>query len=190
MSLRVDDLRVYYRTLAGDVRALDGVSFEIADGEIMGVAGDRELERATLAGPDGVETEVSLSALFVFIGQSPRTDWLEGFALRDRAGFVLSGREAFPNGKPPPGWGSDREPFLLESSVPGVFVAVTILPRWLADIGQIFPVRHLADAILVAYNPHTTGLGFAGLDLLIVAAWGAAGFLVALRTFSWLPLGR
>jgi thioredoxin reductase (NADPH) len=36
---------------------------------------------------------------------------------------VLSGREAFPNGKPPPGWGADREPFLLESSVPGVFVA-------------------------------------------------------------------
>ena len=34
------------------------------------------------------------------------------------------------------------------------------------------------------------GLGFAGLDLLIVAAWGAAGFLIALRKFSWLPLGR
>jgi len=74
--------------------------------------------------------------------------------------------------------------------ISGVFVAVTILPHWLADIGEVFPVRHLADALLVAYNPHTTGLGFAGPDLLIVAAWGAAGFLVALRTFSWLPLGR
>jgi ABC-2 type transport system permease protein len=51
-------------------------------------------------------------------------------------------------------------------------------------------VRHLANALLIAYNPHTTGLGFAGLDLLIVAAWGAAGLLVALRTFSWQPLGR
>jgi thioredoxin reductase (NADPH) len=91
--------------------------------QVVAVAGERELERATLRGADDVETEVPLSALFVFIGQSPRTDWLEGFALRDRAGFVLSGREAFPNGKAPPGWGSDREPFLLESSVPGVFVA-------------------------------------------------------------------
>jgi hypothetical protein len=56
--------------------------------------------------------------------------------------------------------------------ISGVFVAVSILPRWLADVGAIFPVRHLADALLVAYNPHTTGLGFAGLDLLVVAAWG------------------
>jgi len=74
--------------------------------------------------------------------------------------------------------------------ISGVFVAVSVLPDWLADVGAIFPVRHLADALLVAYNPYTTGLGFAGLDLLIVAAWGAAGLLVALRTFSWQPLGR
>ena len=40
MSLRVDDLKVYYRTLRGDVQALDGVTFEIGDGEIMGLAGE------------------------------------------------------------------------------------------------------------------------------------------------------
>jgi ABC-2 type transport system permease protein len=74
--------------------------------------------------------------------------------------------------------------------ISGVFAAVTVLPPWLADVGEIFPVRHLAGALLVAYDPHTTGLGFAGPDLLIVAAWGAAGLLIALRTFSWLPLGR
>ena len=39
MTLAVDNLRVYYRTLKGDVQALDGVSFSIADGEIMGLAG-------------------------------------------------------------------------------------------------------------------------------------------------------
>jgi hypothetical protein len=71
--------------------------------------------------------------------------------------------------------------------ISGVFAAVTVLPHWLADVGEIFPVRHLANALLVAYNPHTTGLGFAGLDLLIVAAWGAAGLLIALRKFSWPP---
>jgi len=74
--------------------------------------------------------------------------------------------------------------------ISGVFVAVSILPHWLADIGEIFPVRHLANALLTAYNPHTTGLGFAGRDLLIVAAWGAAGLLIALRKFTWLPRGR
>ncbi|GAA1123342.1 hypothetical protein GCM10009630_21570 [Kribbella jejuensis] len=46
--------------------------------------------------------------------------------------------------------------------ISGVFVAVPALPRWLADIGEIFPVRHLASALLVAYKPHTAGLGFAG----------------------------
>jgi ABC-2 type transport system permease protein len=74
--------------------------------------------------------------------------------------------------------------------ISGVFVAVSVLPHWLADVGEIFPVRHLANALLIAYNPHTTGLGFAGRDLLIVAGWGAAGLLIAVRKFSWLPLGR
>jgi ABC-2 type transport system permease protein len=74
--------------------------------------------------------------------------------------------------------------------ISGVFVAVTTLPHWLVDIADIFPVRHLADALLVAYNPHTTGAGFAFGDLLVVAAWGAVGLVIAVKRFSWLPLGR
>lgn len=74
--------------------------------------------------------------------------------------------------------------------ISGVFVDVAALPHWLADVGEAFPVRHLASALLVAYNPHTTGLGFAGTDLLVVAAWGVAGLLIAIRKFSWLPAGR
>jgi ABC-2 type transport system permease protein len=73
--------------------------------------------------------------------------------------------------------------------ISGVFVAVTQLPGWLADFGALFPVRHLSSALLTAYNPHTRGAGLAWTDLLIVAAWGVAGLVVALRRFSWLPLG-
>jgi ABC-2 type transport system permease protein len=73
--------------------------------------------------------------------------------------------------------------------ISGVFVAADILPHWLVNIAGVFPVRHLAAALLTAYNPHTTGSGFAGTDLLIVAAWGLGGLAVALRGFSWLPLG-
>jgi ABC-2 type transport system permease protein len=74
--------------------------------------------------------------------------------------------------------------------ISGVFVAISVLPHWLVNVADVFPVRHLAAALLVAYNPHTTGSGFAGADLLIVAAWGVGGLVVALRRFSWLPLGR
>ncbi len=74
--------------------------------------------------------------------------------------------------------------------ISGVFIAASQLPRWLVDVAAIFPVRHLASALLRAYNPHTHGAGFAGVDLLIIAVWGAAGLFIALRRFSWLPLGR
>jgi ABC-2 type transport system permease protein len=74
--------------------------------------------------------------------------------------------------------------------ISGVFVAVTALPHWLVDIADIFPVRHLEAALLAAYNPHSSGAGFAISDLLVVAAWGAAGLVVALKRFTWLPLGR
>ncbi|HEV7207376.1 MAG TPA: ABC transporter permease [Mycobacteriales bacterium] len=74
--------------------------------------------------------------------------------------------------------------------ISGVFVAISTLPHWLVDVADVFPVRHLAAALLAAYNPHTTGAGFAPTDLLIVAAWGAAGLALAIRRFSWLPVSR
>ena len=74
--------------------------------------------------------------------------------------------------------------------ISGVFIAAGQLPKWLVNVAGIFPVRHLAAALLQAYNPYTRGSGFAWVDLLIVAAWGVAGLVIALRRFSWLPLGR
>ena len=71
--------------------------------------------------------------------------------------------------------------------ISGVFVPIDTLPHWLVRIASVFPVRHLAAALLTAYNPHTRGAGFAATDLLIVAAWGVAGFVVAVRRFSWVP---
>lgn len=74
--------------------------------------------------------------------------------------------------------------------ISGVFVAASTLPGWLTDVAAVFPVRHLAAALLTAYNPHTQGAGVSAVDLLVVAGWGMAGLLIALRRFSWLPLGR
>ena len=71
--------------------------------------------------------------------------------------------------------------------ISGVFIPTSTMPTWLTDIASFFPVRHLAEALLTAYNPHTTGSGIAWSDLGVVAPWGAIGLLVALRRFSWLP---
>jgi len=74
--------------------------------------------------------------------------------------------------------------------ISGVFVSVSTLPSWLVGVADVFPVRHLAAALLTAYNPHTHGAGFAWTDLAILAAWGVAGLVIAVRRFSWAPLGH
>jgi ABC-2 type transport system permease protein len=73
--------------------------------------------------------------------------------------------------------------------ISGVFVPDDIIPDWLLHVADVFPIRHLAQALLQAYDPATTGAGFAAGDLLVVAAWGVAGLLVAARRFRWTPQG-
>jgi thioredoxin reductase (NADPH) len=89
---------------------------------ISEVRGETHLAGARITGPEGDE-DVDVAALFIFIGQQPRTEWLEGSVLRDKGGFVLAGRSLIQDGKSPAGWGLVRQPFLLESSMPGVFCA-------------------------------------------------------------------
>jgi len=74
--------------------------------------------------------------------------------------------------------------------ISGVFVPSTNIPHWLTDVADVFPVRHLQQALLKAFNPYTTGTGFAWRDLLIIAIWGAAGLVIAVRRFGWAPKGR
>jgi thioredoxin reductase (NADPH) len=84
--------------------------------------GEERLEALQLKGPEG-ERRVPASSLFVFIGAAPGTEWLPATILRDQNGFLLAGPDLRLEGKQPDGWREPREPFLLESSVPGVFVA-------------------------------------------------------------------
>ena len=90
--------------------------------EVVEAFGDEHLEGLELKGPEGLR-KVPASSLFVFIGAAPNTDWLPSAVLRDEHGFVLAGPDLRSTGKLPEGWHEQREPFLLESSVPGVFAA-------------------------------------------------------------------
>ena len=71
---------------------------------------------------DTGETErVPANAMFIFIGALPRTDWLAGLVERDDRGFLLTDPDLIRNGQRPKGWTLDRDPFLLETNVPGIF---------------------------------------------------------------------
>ena len=86
------------------------------------VHGDKRLEEISVMCSDTDKIErVPASSMFIFIGALPRTDWLAGLVERDERGFVLTGPDLIRNGERPKGWTLDRDPFLLETNVPGIF---------------------------------------------------------------------
>ena len=71
----------------------------------------------------------------------------------------------------------------------GVFIPESEIPEGVLNVADLFPIRHFFEAFFSAWDPGTVGAGFEWLDLAIVGAWGAAGMLIAVRTFRWTPRG-
>jgi thioredoxin reductase (NADPH) len=91
---------------------------------VLEAVGETNLEAITIENVETGEREaLPTKSLFIFIGAKPHTEWLAGKLERDENGFVLSGRDLVRDGQKPKGWTLEREPFLLETSVPGIFVA-------------------------------------------------------------------
>jgi thioredoxin reductase (NADPH) len=116
---------------------------------VVGVQGDQRLEAITVRDTAaGKEDTLPTSALFIFIGAKPHTEWLEGVLLRDRHGFIVTGpdlaklddgTQAATTARPR-GWTLRREPFRLESSAPGIFAAGDVrsgsVKRVAAGVGE------------------------------------------------------
>src|SRR5438552_2247262 len=90
---------------------------------VVEVHGESRLTGLTiLRSLTGEKENVPATSLYIFIGAQPRTEWLGGLIERDERGFILSGPDLLRGGNRPPSWTLDRDPGLLETNVPGIFV--------------------------------------------------------------------
>ena len=106
---------------------------------------DGRLTGLRVKGSNGEET-LAADACFVFIGAAPRTDWLDGVLARDERGFILAGRDAQANG-----WPLKREPYVLETTVPGVFVAGDVRARSIKRVASAVGEGSMAVSLIHEY---------------------------------------
>ena len=122
--------------------------------EVTGVEGENSLTGLTLLHNQTGEIEqVETNSLFVFIGAKPETEWLDGLVAKDERGFIYAGAD-LKKSEHFRGWNRDRDPFLLETSVPGIFVAGDVrhnsVKRVASGVGEgsiaiMFVHRYLAE---------------------------------------------
>ena len=109
--------------LVEQIRQTPKIHVEL-NSQVTEAFGTERLEAISIYCSTSGETQrVAAVSLFIFIGAAPQTEWLHGAVERDERGFILTGADLIRAGKPPRTWSIEREPWLLEASVPGIFVA-------------------------------------------------------------------
>lgn len=92
--------------------------------QVVEVKGKDRLQSVVISNLDNGEVQdLPAAAMFIFIGAVPHTELVKGIVERDNAGFILAGPDLIKNGERPKGWKLKRDPFLLETSVPGIFAS-------------------------------------------------------------------
>jgi thioredoxin reductase (NADPH) len=111
------------RYLIDQIEAVPNIQV-LTNTRLTAVSGRGHLESVTLEeASTGAGETTPADALFVFIGAVPHADCVAGIVQRDDEGFILTGQDLLRNGRRPQGWTLRRDPFLLETSVPGIFAA-------------------------------------------------------------------
>jgi thioredoxin reductase (NADPH) len=126
MLVRADSLdKSMSRYLIDQIEATPNVEV-LTNTEVIEAIGEEHLECLRIRNNEtgGTET-IPASAVFIFIGAKPRTEWLADYLSLDERGFIYTGPDIplSEGTKYPPGWKVDRQPYLLETNVPGIFAA-------------------------------------------------------------------
>ncbi|QSJ20272.1 FAD-dependent oxidoreductase [Nostoc sp. UHCC 0702] len=107
--------------LIDQIEDIDNINVKVLT-QVKEFIGEDKLEAISIFNSITGEVEtLPTNALFSFIGAKPRTDWLQDIVERDEHGFILTGANAIRNGMSPKGWTIERDPFFLETNVPGIF---------------------------------------------------------------------
>ncbi len=132
--------------LIEQIAGLSNVEVRTGSQAVAAEGEDGHLSALTIRGADGSETVEQVDACFVFIGAAPRTDWLSGVVARDERGFILAGADARAGG-----WPLRRDPYVLESSVPGVFVAGDVRARSIKRVASAVGEGSMAVSLIHEY---------------------------------------
>jgi len=108
--------------LVDQIAAMENITVRL-NASVIEAKGEKSLEAITILTSTGEQETVPATSLFIFIGATPHTGWLDGVVERDERGFIFTGLDLVREGKRPKGWTLERNPLLLETSVPGIFAA-------------------------------------------------------------------
>jgi thioredoxin reductase (NADPH) len=124
MVVRSPSLRVSMsQYLADRIEAAGNVQVW-TNSRVKSVSGATRLESIEVEDlQTGAARAVPAEALFIFVGSTPKSGIVTGLLEMDERGFILTGPDLLRGGKRPRSWDRDRDPFLLETSVPGIFAA-------------------------------------------------------------------
>jgi thioredoxin reductase (NADPH) len=120
--------------------------------EVVEAIGESRLEKIVISNLDTQETEtLPAAAMFIFIGAVPPTDLVSGLVERDRAGFIITGSDLMVDGKRPKEWRQNRDPFLLETSIPGIFAAGDVRHHSMKRVASAVGEGAVAVALIHQY---------------------------------------
>jgi thioredoxin reductase (NADPH) len=147
MLVRADSLaKSMSHYLIEQISALENVEVRTGAQAVAAEGADGSLQALRVRDATGAEQLEQVDACFVFVGAVPRTDWLEGVVARDERGFILAGSEVREYG-----WPMRRDPYVLETSVPGVFVAGDVRARSIKRVASAVGEGSMAVSLIHEY---------------------------------------